>query len=115
MSLLITMTLDGVDRELDLGSLMISEAREMKRLIGYGSAETFLRELTALDPDAVAFSWWLANKRAGTPLAGKFADLDFDLEALGARASLSDDAEVSEDETDTESPTGSEVEAESLT
>lgn len=117
MSLLITMTLDGVDRELDLGTLMISEAREMKRLIGYGSNEAFLNDLKALDPEAVAFAWWLANKRAGTPIEGKFSDLDFDLEALRARASVSDEdeAEGSEDDTDTDVPTGSEPEAESLT
>lgn len=111
MSLLITMSLDGDDRDLDLGSLLISEAREMKRLIGYGSAETFREELGNLDPDAVAFAWWLANKRAGTPLPGKFADLDFDLEALRARATLTDvDAapDDAEDDTDTDVPTGSE-------
>ena len=117
MSLQITMTLDDVERDLDLGSLLISEAREMKRCIGYGSTETFLSELKALDPDAVAFAWWLANRRAGTPIAGKFADLDFDLEALRARASIAgEDAEEStEDDTDTGVPTGSEPEAESQT
>jgi hypothetical protein len=105
------MELDGVERELDLGTMLISEARELKRLTGWDYI-SWRDQLAQSDPDAIAFSWWLVNRRAGTPLPGSFADLDFDMTALNVVARRTDDDEVAGDDkgddANAEGPTGSE-------
>ncbi len=113
MSAVITIHLDGESREFDLASLLISEARDMKRLIGYSDMRVFLDALDDKDPDAAAFAWWLVNKRAGTPLEGKFADLDFNLQGMTFSVPARDDVEPApeegaEDDTPTSSDEGQE-------
>lgn len=115
MAVSITITLGDVQRELQLTSLLISEAREMKRLIGLSSIGAFVQALQDSDPDAIAFAWWLVNSRAGTPLGGKFADLDFDIEAMRWGVTGLEDEPAAEEDADPDLPTSSGGEPESLT
>ncbi len=115
MSLTITLALGDVHRDLALDSLLISEAREMKRLIGVSSMPAFVAALQDLDPDAVAYAWWPANNRAGTPLGGKFTDVDFDMEALRVTVPQSEEEPAAEEDADPDLPTSSGPEPESLT
>ena len=108
MSQSITIHLDGVEREFDLSTLLISESRDMKRLIGITTRAAFLEGLTESDPDAIAFLWWLANKRAGTPLEGKFLDIDFDIEGMVITVPVTEEPEpAAEEDADPDLPTGS--------
>lgn len=108
MALVITLHLDGVVRDLALDSLLISEAREMKRLIGVSSMPAFVSALQESDPDAVAYAWWLANNRAGTPLGGKFTDVDFDMEGLLVSVpNEPDEVTAAEEDADPDLPTSS--------
>lgn len=116
MAVIITLTLDGQSRDLDLSSLLISEAREMKRLIGVSSMADFITGLQQSDPDSIAFAWWLACARAGQPLAGKFTDLDFDIEGLRVSVPLDEEQDTAaEEDADPDLPTGSEEESEAST
>lgn len=116
MAVIITLTLDGQSRDLALDSLLISEAREMKRLIGVSSMGDFIAGLQQSDPDAIAFAWWLASARAGHPLAGKFTDLDFDLEGLRVSVPMEEEQETAaEEDADPDLPTGSEEGSEDST
>lgn len=116
MAITITLTLDGESRDLALDSLLISEAREMKRLIGVASMGDFITGLQEADPDSIAFAWWLANRRAGTPLPGKFTDLDFDIEGLRVSVPMDDELETAaEEDADPDLPTGSEEGSEDST
>ena len=107
MSAVITIHLDGESREFDLSSLLISEARDMKRLIGYSDMRTFLDALDGNDPDAAAFAWWLVNKRAGTPLEGKFTDIDFNLQDLAFSVPAREDEAAPKEGADADLPTSS--------
>ena len=116
MAVTITLTLGDVEREFTLGSLLISEAREMKRLIGLSSTAALVEALQADDPDAIAFAWWLVNNRAGTPLGGKFIDLDFDIEALRwGVTGIEEQVAAAEEDADPDLPTSSGQEPDSLT
>jgi hypothetical protein len=113
MSLIVFMTLDTVERELDLDTMLISEARELKKLTGWDYL-TWRGELAKQDPDALAFAWWISNARAGTPLEGRFVDVDFNMAALDLRVVNTDADEDSDDDEDddAEGPTGSGAEPE---
>lgn len=115
MAVTITLTLGQTERELALNSLLISEAREMKRLIGLSSMPAFVEALQADDPDAIAFAWWLANNRAGTPLGGKFADVDFDMESLRWGVTGVEQDTAAEEDADPDLPISSGEESESPT
>jgi hypothetical protein len=71
------MTIGDKSYPFELGSLLVSEARQMKRCIGLTSKDQLVQALLEEDPDAIAFMWWLAAQRAGEPLPGTFAELDF--------------------------------------
>ena len=113
-STIITFHLDGVSKDFDLGTLLVSEARDMKKMIGLASTADLLEALQNEDPDATAFAWWLANKRAGTPLEGKFLDLDFNLNGLLVSVPKPPEADslVEEAEVDPDAPFGSSPEPE---
>ena len=108
------MNVEGVERELDLGTMLISEARELKKFTGW-TQDAWREQLGLSDPDAIAFAWWLANRRAGAPLAGAFTDVDFDLTALEVTAVVDVDAATGDegDDENAEGPIGSEPESES--
>lgn len=98
--------LDGVARDLDLNSMTIREGRECKALTGW----TWDRWRVALaegDADAVAYAWWLACQRAGEPVPGVFADLDFDMGAMSITAPAAPDAAPLRAEEEEPGPTGS--------
>lgn len=73
------MTVAGVTRRLDTDSILMSELRFLRRNTQYGSHIEFIDGLQADDPDALVFAWWLASKRAGEPIEGRFDEIDFDL------------------------------------
>lgn len=100
------LTVDGVTRNLDIDSMLISEARDLKRLTGL----TFLdwqNDLFQLDATSIAFAWWLACRRDGAPIPGAFSDLDFDMGAMNIEY-LRPEGEPDDDapEADAEGPTG---------
>jgi hypothetical protein len=101
------MSLDGVEHELDLDSMLISEARELKRLTGWDYL-TWRSMLGQSDPDAIAFAWWMVCKRAGDPVPGSFMDLDFDMVSLQVRVVVDDEAaDEQADDADDARPIGS--------
>jgi hypothetical protein len=71
-------TLDGEVREIEWNSFRLSEADELRRFTGWSRNE-WIDALFNDHPDAIRFAWWLGNKRNGTPIDGKLADIDFDL------------------------------------
>lgn len=103
MGFVISMTVDGTTRELDLNSMMLSEAQECRRLTGMHWHE-WRSELFESDATAIAFAWWLACKRAGEPLEGSFASVDFDLGTADMHRVVEDDMPV--EEVDPDLPTG---------
>jgi len=102
MARIISITIGEDTRELDLDSLLISEAKECQRLTGMKFHE-WEQEFIAGDATAIAYAWWLACKRAGEPVAGPFADLDFD---LGQTVMRRVEPDAQPEEADADLPTG---------
>jgi hypothetical protein len=80
---------------LDLGTLMIPEAMELKRFTGYGP-RAWVDALAEDDPLAVRFAFYLARKRAGEDEL-QFADVDVNLFGMSLTLLPDDDATVSPD------------------
>jgi hypothetical protein len=110
MALTIRMKLDDETHELDLSSMMISEARLLKKFTGWDYL-SWRTQLGQSDPDAVAFAWWIALRRDGVD-PGPFADLDFDMASLKAKAILDEDDAAAEEDADADLPTSSDEESE---
>lgn len=108
MNQTIRLTLDGVTHDIDIYSAKIAEASECERLTGWTWPE-WRDELGRSHSVAVAFLWWAAAKRAGTPLEGKFTDLNFDLNDLVVEF-LDDDDDVDDAEDTAEAGPTSPVE-----
>lgn len=108
MAIQIKMRLGEEEHILDLESMLISEARLLKKHVGWDYL-TWRQQLGQSDPDAVAFAWWIAKRRSGED-PGPFMDLDFDMAALDAEAVVDEEPEAEEDDTDTDLPTGFEME-----
>jgi hypothetical protein len=89
----INITIGDKTYPFELNSLLISEARQMKRCIALTTRDQLVQALLQEDPDAIAFMWWLAAQRAGEPLPGTFAELDFD--TLDVKVSVDGEPEVS--------------------
>lgn len=92
-------------RELDLGSMTIREGAECERLTGW-TWDEWRVELAKGRATAVAFAWWLASKRAGEPVTGRFTDLDFDMGRTTFRRLDAEPEESVEEEGDDTRPTG---------
>lgn len=87
--MVINVTYDGVTKPLDIDTMKVSEARECEEKTGQNYVK-WRERLEENDPEATLFAWWLANRRAGTPLEGPYHELDIDLFALSAELDLSD-------------------------
>lgn len=74
----VRLSLGDAEHSLDLTSFRLSEADDLVRLTGWNNEE-WIEHLNRDHPDAIRFAWMLANQRAGTPLAEKFHDIDFDI------------------------------------
>ena len=106
----IVMTVGDVSREFDIETMLISEARECERLTGFEMDE-FRKAFFRGRSTAVAFAWWLASKRAGEPIEGSFADLDFDMGRTQLDVVSDIEPEVARPEdSDPDFPTGPEQE-----
>ncbi len=73
-------TYDDDVRDLDVMSMLMSEAESCESLTGWTEDE-WRTELTHNKVGAVRFAWWLAGKRAG--VAERYSDIDLDLRKLG--------------------------------
>jgi hypothetical protein len=110
MALTIRMKLDDETHELDLSSMLISEARLLKKFTGWDYL-SWRTQLGQSDPDAVAFAWWIALRRDGVE-PGPFADLDFNMAALEAEAVFDVDDTAAGEDADADLPTSSDEESE---
>ena len=71
----------------DPEDLTLGESFELKKLTGY-TVPTFNQAFAAQDPEAWRFAWYIANKRHGTPLPGRYSDIDFKWADLEFEAEL---------------------------
>jgi len=100
---LFSISLDEESHVLDLASMTIREGAECERLTGWTWDEWRI-ELGKGKANAVAYAWWLACKRSGAPIPGRFSDVDFDMGAMKFKRL---DGEEPEDEPEEEgAPTG---------
>lgn len=81
-------TYDGTTRDLDVMSMLMSEAEQCESLTGWTEDE-WRGALTENRVQAVRFAWWLAGRRAGAD--ERYSSVDLDLRRLGVEAVLSDD------------------------
>lgn len=107
MSIDLTITVEGVARDLDLASFRLSEADELKRLTGWSRSE-WITALFEDHPDAIRYAWMLASRRAGEPLDVKFSDIDFDLADLKVEINEPEVTEVADGD-DPDLPTSPDV------
>ena len=70
------MRLDGVERIYDASDMTLGESFELKKLTGL-TVPTFNAGFSQQDPECWRFAWYIANKRAGEPLEGRYSDIDF--------------------------------------
>jgi len=84
---------------IDTGSMMLSEADDCERLTGWTVGE-WDKALMDNRANAVRFAYWLGRKRAGNPVEGDFADIEFDLGIVDWKV------ELPEPESDEPRPTG---------
>lgn len=108
MGTVITFRVGDEAHDFDLATLLISEAREMKRCIGISTISELMSGIDGSDPDCIAFTWWLARKRGGAPAAGPFIDFDFDMAAFDFTITApGDDDAAPEEGADPDLPTSS--------
>ncbi len=86
-----TFTCNGVGYEFDFGTLSVSEAMVLKNTAGLGVLE-WHESLSQMDAEAVRALVWIAAKRSGTPIEGKYSEFDFDLLALAQSLEVESDA-----------------------
>ncbi len=86
-----TFTCNGVGYEFDFGTLSVSEAMVLKSIAGLGVLE-WHESLAQMDAEAVRALVWIAARRAGAPIAGKYSEFDFDLLALAQSLEFGADA-----------------------
>jgi len=77
---------------IDTGSMMLSEADDCERLTGW-TVNEWDKALMDNRANAVRFAYWLGRKRAGNPVEGDFADIEFDLGIVDWKVELPEPAE----------------------
>lgn len=78
--------------------LMLDEADALMQWTGLAWGK-WLAAAQRNDPDALRFLYWLARKRAGKPIEGKFSEINFWLHAL--TVDLVDRGDFGDDEPET--------------
>lgn len=108
------MTLGDTSIDVDLESMLVSEAEDCERLTGWTVpewAQSFMKGRAR----AVKFAYWLGLARSGSP--ADFASLDFDMVAMTYEVVNEDDADAQAPaalgvtDTDEPGPTSPEQEA----
>ena len=84
-------TYDDEVRDLDVMSMLMSEAESCESLTGWTEDE-WRDALTKNRVQAVRFAWWLAGRRSGAE--ERYSSVDLDLRRLGVEAVLSDDEQA---------------------
>ena len=77
-------------RDLDIMSMLMSEAEQCESLTGW-SVNEWHSELARNRVAAVRFAWWLAGRRAG--VTERYSDVDLDLRRLGLEVIASEGEE----------------------
>lgn len=84
-------TYDGSDvRDLDVMSMLMSEAEQCESLTGWTEDE-WRAEMARNKAAAVRFAWWLAGRRAG--VAERYSEVDLDLRRLSVEVVPTGDEE----------------------